>query len=384
MRDKFPDKPLPEIVENVLSRVVGIDLNDYACSLARARLVMTALETCGTTDLRVATSFHPRVYWADSLEQVEQDEQLGLAQIAPDHWVAMGLLTPPEVRAALRPELKKGFHVVVGNPPYITEKDSSKRDYHKAKVGKQRRYIAASGKYSLGAPFTERMLQLAVEDGWIGEITADSFMKREFGKALIEQVLPRKDLTKVVATSGAYIPGHGTPTVILFARNRPPQRDTVCVVMGKRGEPGRPVDAAKGKVWSSIVQGHGTAGFEDEFISVADVPRATMGVHPWSIGGGGAAELKLLIEAAPVRMSKIAVVGVDGMSNADDAYIHEGDSLSRLGVLQELVRPLVLGEEIRDWSHGTRVRVFFPYDKDRPPHRPQARGHGVEGGAVGP
>ena len=41
-------------------------------------------------------------------------------------------------------------------------------------------------------------------------------MKREFGKKLIEEFLPTIDLTHVIDTSGAYIPGHGTPTVILF------------------------------------------------------------------------------------------------------------------------------------------------------------------------
>ena len=53
-------------------------------------------------------------------------------------------------------------------------------------------------------------------------ITANSFMKREFGKKLIEEFFPRVDLTHVIHTSGAYIPGHGTPTVILFGRDRPP------------------------------------------------------------------------------------------------------------------------------------------------------------------
>ena len=42
-------------------------------------------------------------------------------------------------------------------------------------------------------------------------------MKREFGKKLIEEFFAQKvDLTHVIDTSGAYIPGHGTPTVILF------------------------------------------------------------------------------------------------------------------------------------------------------------------------
>ena len=51
-------------------------------------------------------------------------------------------------------------------------------------------------------------------------------MKREFGKKLIEEYLARPiDLTHVIDTSGAYIPGHGTPTVILFGRNRQPDSD---------------------------------------------------------------------------------------------------------------------------------------------------------------
>ena len=58
--------------------------------------------------------------------------------------------------------------------------------------------------------------------GYVGMITANSFMKREFGKKLIEEFFPEVDLTHVIDTSGAYIPGHGTPTVILFGRNRRP------------------------------------------------------------------------------------------------------------------------------------------------------------------
>ena len=77
-------------------------------------------------------------------------------------------------------------------------------------------------------PFTERFFDLALRRRWsrpagyVGKITANSFMKREFGKKLIEQFLPTVDLTHVIDTAGAYIPGHGTPTVILFGRNRRP------------------------------------------------------------------------------------------------------------------------------------------------------------------
>ena len=71
-------------------------------------------------------------------------------------------------------------------------------------------------------------------------ITANSFMKREFGKKLIEEFFPRIDLTHVIDTSGAYIPGHGTRrsfwlgAIALLSA-------TMCVaVLGIQGEPGTP------------------------------------------------------------------------------------------------------------------------------------------------
>ena len=65
-------------------------------------------------------------------------------------------------------------------------------------------------------------------------------MKREFGSKLIEQVLPRLDLTHVIDTSGAYIPGHGTPTVILFGRHRAPVATWCARSWASRANPARP------------------------------------------------------------------------------------------------------------------------------------------------
>ena len=67
-------------------------------------------------------------------------------------------------------------------------------------------------------------------------------MKRELGKKLIEEFFPQIDLTYVIDTSGVYIPGHGTPTVILFGRDRPPVGSTVRAMLGIRGEPSTPAD----------------------------------------------------------------------------------------------------------------------------------------------
>lgn len=379
--EQHPDWDREKVVGHALSRVVGMDLNDYACALARTRLIMTAVELVrggepprrqdakGESGLELAAHFHPHVYWADGLEQVEREEVKPMLQTdlftRPDD-KPRATLTRSDVRTALREVFEeKKFHAVVANPPYITEKDSARKDYHREKVGKKQRYVSAYREYSLASPFTERCFQLAEKAGFVGIITSNNFMKREFGKPLIETVLAALDLTLVVDTSQAYIPFHGTPTVLLFARNQHPTSDVVRAVMGKRGESGTPEDPAKGKVWSSIAEGWSRAGFENEYVSVSTLPRETLAEHPWSLGGGGAAELKAELErAATMRLGElVSTVGAMSVIRADEAYELPGDTL-RGGMPSEGTLGHVVGQDVREWSARPSSRVLFPYHCD--------------------
>lgn len=368
---QHPDWPRRHVVEHALDRVVGIDLNDYACALARARMVMTAAELSGVQSLAEAAQFHPHVYWADGLEQIERDDERQPVQLdllgggggkeAPPR----AILTRPFVRAVLRPILKKKFQVVIGNPPYITERDPARKEYHREKVGKQRRYISAYREYSLAAPFIERCIQLADAGGWIGLIVGNNFMKREFGKPLIEEVLPTVDLQLVVDSSQAFIPHHGTPTVILFARKREPASNVVRAVMGKRGEPGVPGIPANGRVWSSIVAGFASPGFENEFVSVADADRDIFGTHPWSLGGGGAAELRQDLEKDFQRLSEfVERIGLMTILKQDDVFLGGVRSVLREGLVTLI--DLVEGLRVRDFVIATQPACLFPYDRSSP------------------
>jgi hypothetical protein len=183
----------------------------------------------------------------------------------------------------------------------------------------------------------------------------------------------------VIDTSKVHLPDHGTPTVILLARNRPPVASTVRTVMGISGEVERPKEPAKGPVWLAVVSQVDQPGSESIFVSVADIPRATFAKHPWSIGGGGVSELKEQIEeAASLSLeAKVATrrytiwigeravtretkeIGVFGMTNADEVMLADLDSFHRKGVGQ--IRRIVVGDEIRDWKESDGNYAFFPY-----------------------
>ncbi len=346
-----------------LSRVYGADLNPYAVAIARFRLTLSFIEKGGFTRFDAVPRVELNLAVADSLLHGPLPDASGAQRDFADlegqraaDW--RGRLFSLEDDDAARRVLARDHAAVVGNPPYITVKDREVRELYRKHYKS-----SAVGKYSVAAPFTEKFFLLAKKRGFVGMITANSFMKREFGKGLIEKVLPRFDLTGIVNTAGAYIPGHGTPTVILFGTHDAPQATDVWAILGKRGEPSTPEDASEGLVWASIRDHGEEIGFENDYVSVARVERKTLDKHPWSLGGGGAAELKeLLEERADKRLGDVVdSIGVGGMSNADDVYIGTADSWHRLGVTDQWLRPLVLGEEIRDWANTPTQIVFFPY-----------------------
>ncbi|MCK6557260.1 BREX-2 system adenine-specific DNA-methyltransferase PglX [Candidatus Binatia bacterium] len=361
-----------ELAQRALDQVYGVDLNPFAVAIARFRLLVAALQASDVQRLQDAPAFRINVATGDSLLHGRQFT--ATSGPTPDLYRndAVRHVYQAEDAAELARILGRQYHAVVGNPPYITVKDKALNQAYRDRYGSCHR------QYSLAVPFMERFFELALcssggassppeasaKAGFVGMITANSFMKREFGKKLIEQVIPRWDLTHVIDTSGAYIPGHGTPTAILFGRHRPPVADTVRAVMGIRGEPSTPEDPAHGLVWTAIVSQVDHVGSVSEYVSVADMERESFAKHPWSIGGGGAAELKEILNRRghATLGTLIQEIGRTTHTGEDDVFYME-PAAARTHALQEYAVPLVVGEDVRDWSMEPALCSVFPYDK---------------------
>lgn len=362
-RERAPGTPIRELVQRTLDAVNGVDVNPFAVAIARFRLLVAALRVAHIKELADAPAFRINVAVGDSLLHGRRTGRLftGADEVGSllDH-----RYPTEDEEAANRILESERYHTVVGNPPYITVKDPA------LSTGYRTLYKTCHRQYSLGVPFTERFFQLAqpggIDDdaGYVGMITANSFMKREFGKKLIEEYLPTKDLTHVIDTSGAYIPGHGTPTVILFGRNQKPQADTVRAVLGIRGEPGRPEVPAKGQVWTSIMRQIDSPGAEGEYVSVEDASRARLARHPWSLQGGAAREVKELVERSTIGAAEqqAASIGITSFTLEDDAFLMPPRAARRRR-LEVAQRPMVTGDLIRDWQAPLGDVAVFPYDQ---------------------
>ncbi|KRV48659.1 DNA methylase [Wenjunlia vitaminophila] len=371
-RDAEPGTDDWTIVSRALESVHGCDKNPFAASIARFRLLVAAMREAGERRLADAPAFPVYVAVGDSLLHGR-----GAAGIQGDLFVeeegerAFTYATEDVKEYFSRIDMlgRGSYHITVGNPPYITVKDKRENDNYRAA------YDATSGTYALSVPFAQRLFRLAVRGiggesgggGFVGQITANSFMKREFGKKLIEDFFVNDvELSHLVDTSGAYIPGHGTPTVIFVGRNQLPiQERKVRVVLGVRGEPSQPDNPANGLVWCAITGQIHKPGSESEWISVQDLPAKVFSTHPWSLSGGGA---RRVVDAILEGCSKldgriVPPIGRAIRAGADEAFVRPLRATLPVRADKKGMRPLLLGEVIRDWSAEAEVGIWFPYDK---------------------
>lgn len=353
-----------ERVAKALSSVHGVDLNPFAVAIARFRLTVAALQAAGDRSLVAAPDYHLKLAIGDSLlgsqassvKLFDGENEDAFEYSAEDLAAYHGILQQNQ------------YHVVVGNPPYITVKDPVLNKLYR------QLYSTCSGKYALSVPFMELFFELAkrsdatIGAGYVGQITASSFMKRAFGKRLIEQFLSGAnanspvDLTGIIDTSGAQIPGHNTPTVILVGRRRRPVGSSIHAVLGLRGEPVQLANPAEGLVWNEIHTNFASDSFEGAFVSVVDLPRDAFAQYPWSLSGGGANSAKRVLDGAPVALDqRIRLVGVVGMTNLDDVFQAPAAAFARRRVSESARRPLVGGDLIRDYAIGNAEDVIFPY-----------------------
>jgi hypothetical protein len=256
-----------EAAGRALAQVTGVDSDPNAVTITRFRLLATARHLADGAPVdptvRVATgdSLLPWESTVDGLDVEDVD---------------------------LLPELLRPHAVVVGSPPQGTVKDRARAERYRA--------LYPLGAAPLPVAFIQRCFGLARPGaGVVGLFAVGSFLRREPGRRLVEEFFrDAVELTEVVDTSGAWLPGHGGATTILVGRHRPARAGVpVRTVVTLRDEPAQPDDPATGLVWTSITRLIDQPGTASDWAVVADTDRAVVGTHPWPLGPGGA----LLVES---------------------------------------------------------------------------------------
>jgi hypothetical protein len=140
-----------EHAQRALEGVYGVDLNPNVVAIARFRLLVAALKVCEARRLGDAPGFRIHLAVGDSLLHgprigSERDRTAYLDGMDPLQHVY-----ETEDAMELRRILGQQYHAVVGNPPYITVRDSALNAEYRKRFGSCHR------QYSLAVPFMERL-----------------------------------------------------------------------------------------------------------------------------------------------------------------------------------------------------------------------------------
>ncbi|WP_218669979.1 BREX-2 system adenine-specific DNA-methyltransferase PglX [Streptomyces tsukubensis] len=362
-----PGPPDRELIGRTLDSVHGCDVNPFAVTITRFRLLMAAARASGRRPLSELPGHVINVAVGDALLD---------GRGAPGGSSLLLLLTGESDGGRTIENVdefsetcdllgKNSYHAVISEPPYISVRDKAKNAAYREA------YDVASGMSPLSVFFTERMFHLAVRKssrasgGYVGQYTSSAFTRRDFGEKLIDEFIPRVALTHVIDTSGVYSPGHGTPTLILVGRNDPTMRDSrVRSVLGVHGEPKRPTDPAEGIVWKSIIDQIDHPGSTSRWVSVQDEPQQRFSRFPWTLTGGGGADLMDLLSQAPQRLAGVLAgrVGIAAEPGQRDVFALGRPWFLRHPDSAGLAQGMVTGESVRDWRAGVSTDVLAPYD----------------------
>ncbi|NIL92569.1 hypothetical protein RhoFasSB10_04930 [Rhodococcus fascians] len=352
-----------ELVQKALDAVHGVDINPFAVAIARFRLLIAALHAAGDTNLEQPIGYTTHLAAGDSLLWGAPQQALTNEMLTVGTPSSPTVVNTTENTDALTRILQREHDTVVGNPPYITTSDSAKNALYR------QLYTTPHRQYALTIPFAELFFKLArssasgrYASGWVGQITSNSFMKRKFGIKLIEEFFPTVDLREIIDTSGAYIPGHGTPTVILIGRNTPPQSANILGVLGKRGSVGRIEVPEESPAWLDIVSAVNVSDTEFKYVSSKNLPRQKFSEHPWSLTGGAADQVMRRVEDERRRLAGDLVdSGFAIITGEDDAYCAP-NSAPIVGALQPAGGAVsyIDGLDVRDYVVTPNTSVLSP------------------------
>ncbi len=251
---------------------------------------------------------------------------------------------------------KKGFDVVLGNPPYVRIQEMKKSrkeevDYFN-KV-----FQTPEGSYDMYVLFIEKGLSLLNENGYLGYIVPNKFTKLNYGKKL--RKLISKHLYRFIDFGDNQIfPKQTTYTGLLFLTAKENKKAEISKAPCLKGE-------AEIKDWLS--------GFEDELF---EVETSNLGEAPWILVSKREGEILRKMESVSVKLEDVVdeiIVGIQ--TSADDVYILElisdefshyrvySKALNREVLLEkELLKPLITGEDIeRYFVKESKKLLLFPY-----------------------
>ena len=288
--------------QKALDGVWGVDINPFAVAIARFRLIVAAVQACGIKQAEAGTRL---------------DDSPGYRRQPAVRQQAGAITASERVRSPTRESVRGHRRSMPSRIPRRSKRSSAKaitsssatrhtspcKDQSSERAYRElvldlpqtilpRRAVHRSGSGNWRSSHGEGNGRLRLRRHDYRQLVHEAGVRQEADRGVLPQDRPHPRHRHFWGVHPRPRHAHGNPL-----RTQPQAgRRYGAGSTGNQGRANHAGDAFAGLVWQSIVKQIDRAEAQDEFTSTADVPRTTFNSHPWSIGGGGAAELKEMIE----------------------------------------------------------------------------------------
>ncbi|WP_418792458.1 Eco57I restriction-modification methylase domain-containing protein [Phosphitispora sp. TUW77] len=171
--------------EQALEAVYGTDINPDAVKLCI--FIMTVLYVSKLSEYK-----HRNVSDFAEAKKMSEKNIKAVNTLTADWESLYPNLFNPNTPADIR-----GFNLVIGNPPYVSNKliPPDEKEHYREK------YRSASGQFDLSVPFIEEGVKLLGNEGILSYITSNKFLAAEYGRNLRQLLLEDYHLTEIIDIS---------------------------------------------------------------------------------------------------------------------------------------------------------------------------------------
>ncbi len=210
-----------------MEALFGVDIDDAAVELSIFVLTLAVLDKCPW--------MKPREIKARLQAQIKAGNALAALKISqlPDTVEKSSRFFSwekefPAVFARNAGEKDRGFDLVLGNPPYVSNKliPAGEKKYY------CEHYLSAEGQFDLAVPFLEQGINLLKEGGVLCYITSNKFMGSDYGKSIRKLLLENHtvcDLTDV-STLKTFAGTAAYPVIMTVRKGQAPARSPVKIM----------------------------------------------------------------------------------------------------------------------------------------------------------
>jgi hypothetical protein len=229
---------------------------------------------------------------------------------------------------------KRGFDIIIGNPPYV-----GFQGFMELKEALVRRFKTARGKFDYYIPFIERALECLRADGLLCFICPTNFMKRGYGKAVRELIAAHESIIQVCDFEDQQVFEAVLNYTGVFLLQKRPPRDGHRVVYKR----------------NSV---HG-----EKLLMLQQI----LSSGPWVFQDPASRNLVDKINARRIsRLGDISLGISEGIvTGQNEVFLLPLERMRQLGIEKELIRPCIRGRQIRRFALGDVTEaVIYPYKTD--------------------